>query len=453
MSYDRHSGGDVLLASILRQAVDPTCGLILALSESTQHPGEPDVFIVIAQFQDPRAVCPAPSMPAEQLAGAEELARFEKRRRFAAGAGVTREAAVWSALGESVERYAASVCFPEDLIQASYHDVAGRALDPRELILFSDKQYADPAFPVERFDPGRKRAWVQGFDLMSRRDILVPASIAYLGYWDLPVRSCLDFTSSTGIAAGRDYATAAAGAIREVIERDAFMCHWYTRTAPRRLRLSDLSEKAPESLAALCRRPDLLVDVFDMTTDLGIPSVLAMIRPKFARGVFVGASCQMEPIAAVNKALLETCHGLDWIMDAERRGEGEVEAKDIHSFEDHTRYYLNPGRLGHLDFLFRGVEVPLSSCASAWSHGQTAELGTLLEALRIARYRAIVVDLTTDDVRQLGFVVVRAIIPGLHPLSCGASFQHLDDRRLRRFCASQGRDLPDELNHDPHPFP
>ena len=70
--------------------------------------------------------------------------------------------------------------------------------------------------------------------------------------------------------------------------------------------------------------------------------------------------------------------------------------------------------------------------------------------------RVLIVDVTTPDVRELGFVVVRAIVPGYHPLALGFQCRARGGRRLY--------EVPQKLGHKgitresgenpfPHPYP
>jgi ribosomal protein S12 methylthiotransferase accessory factor len=70
--------------------------------------------------------------------------------------------------------------------------------------------------------------------------------------------------------------------------------------------------------------------------------------------------------------------------------------------------------------------------------------------------RVYLCDVTTPDVRELGFSVVRAVLPGYHPLALGFAFRARGGRRLY--------EVPQRLGHKgitrergenpiPHPYP
>ena len=57
----------------------------------------------------------------------------------------------------------------------------------------------------------------------------------------------------------------------------------------------------------------------------------------------------------------------------------------------------------------------------------------ILRALESLGYRVLLVDVTTSDARELGFSVVRAIVPGFHPLALGFAYRARGGRRLMKF--------------------
>jgi ribosomal protein S12 methylthiotransferase accessory factor len=68
-----------------------------------------------------------------------------------------------------------------------------------------------------------------------------------------------------------------------------------------------------------------------------------------------------------------------------------------------------------------------------------------------------VVELTSPEMRELGFRVVKVLVPGLQPIDFGTQWPHLGGRRLYEAPARAGylqsRTQPRDLNVFPHPFP
>ena len=82
---------------------------------------------------------------------------------------------------------------------------------------------------------------------------------------------------------------------------------------------------------------------------------------------------------------------------------------------------------------------------------------TLVDQLGKNGLEVIIVDVTTPDIDEAGYKVVRAVIPGLQPLDINYNFQHLGGERLydvpvklglRKSALSEK-----ELNPYPHIFP
>ena len=92
-------------------------------------------------------------------------------------------------------------------------------------------------------------------------------------------------------------------------------------------------------------------------------------------------------------------------------------------------FHCTPERIGGLDFL---LDAPVEATASDRTRTGSEpgdELGAVLEALQRCALDAIVVDVTLPEIAAAGLRVVRAIVPGLIPLTFGA-------RLRRRACAA-----------------
>jgi ribosomal protein S12 methylthiotransferase accessory factor len=84
---------------------------------------------------------------------------------------------------------------------------------------------------------------------------------------------------------------------------------------------------------------------------------------------------------------------------------------------------------------------------------RAAQLAGVVRALDRAGYDPVFVNLTTADVDQLGLVVGRVVVPGLHPIASGLANMPLETRRLRKVARRWDWAFPDRLNAAPHPFP
>ncbi|MEA2325515.1 MAG: hypothetical protein QOE68_474, partial [Thermoanaerobaculia bacterium] len=96
------------------------------------------------------------------------------------GKGLTLNDAVLSAVGEAMERYAASLPDPVRLVWRRARDLKGDVLDPRSFPLYSAAQYRRTAFPYSRFKASIKHPWVFGRWLSGGGEVWIPAVLAFL---------------------------------------------------------------------------------------------------------------------------------------------------------------------------------------------------------------------------------------------------------------------------------
>src|SRR6185295_538719 len=85
------------------------------------------------------------------------------------GKGLTLSAAILSAVGEAIERYAPSLPDPACVCWKRPDDLDRECLDPRAFALYTDEQYERNGFPYVRFDPQVRHPWVLGRWLGSAR--------------------------------------------------------------------------------------------------------------------------------------------------------------------------------------------------------------------------------------------------------------------------------------------
>src|SRR5271157_2890434 len=78
-----------------------------------------------------------------RLADHRFLGKESAEQRVCSGKGMTLDQARAGALGEAIERYAASCWDAREVIQARRDQLGTAALDPRRLVLYREDQYAD----------------------------------------------------------------------------------------------------------------------------------------------------------------------------------------------------------------------------------------------------------------------------------------------------------------------
>ncbi len=237
------------------------------------------------------------------------LAHFAYRRlsaseRVGGGKGVTDADARAGAIGEAVERYCAYQPDPYRIVTAAWADMAPPAVRPVDLVLYSDSQYQRPGFRYQRWTEDLPMGWVRGVELPSRSTVAVPAGLTWLAS---DVTPHLAPTTSNGLAAGPDRASAELSGLYELMERDAFLITWMNRLPAVEVDLPP--EGAVGAIAGHYSRLGVQLRAFLLPSDLPGTTVLAVTfdddptRP----AQVVGLGCHLDPASALLKAVLELC--------------------------------------------------------------------------------------------------------------------------------------------------
>jgi len=436
-----------LLNETLSRLVAPNFGLLTYVSEVQLQAVEPDVFIAVAEYQDPRLV--------SSYSRHMDLGPNDNRQ--ASGAGLDRESALWSTVGEAVERYASSVVDIENLSYATLNELEGDHLDPRDMILYADWQYELPSFPFHKFCPDKPFGWVKGYNLTKKCDSQLPARFVYLDYVSKYEHEGIDNGYSTGLAAGPSIEAAICSGIREVLERDSFSCYFLNGISPPKLDLEEHWHKFPEKVQKVLQQENIEYFISNITSEFGVPCVMSMLKSGTKLGFSTGTSCHMKGGLALEKAVVESFHTFNWILDINRWQEPITKPEEVRSFADHVTYYLDESRHEDLAFLTNlAPSTPYNIDQSDFESdgfASKSELDELVALLDKHGYEIFVADLTTEDIASLGFHVIKVIIPGLQPLYAGHGNQHLDPRRLTKFAQNMGYEVPESFNQTLHAFP
>jgi ribosomal protein S12 methylthiotransferase accessory factor len=235
------------------------------------------------------------------------------------GAGLSLQEAFQSCIGEGLE-YASQLQTADDLLvrSASVDPPAGLGAQARKLIA---------AFLAYRSHPEAELAWCRAWRLNDGREVLLPA--------DLCLRRPLTqqqvkppFPLSTGSAAGTSWDAAALHGMLELIERDAASLWWRGGACGRSIPAAHEAQIAAQALLSQLRQdaPVRRSWLLDITTDIGIPSVVALSCKADGFGLAFGLAARPTLTAAVRSAIREMCQiELAYeVVEAKYRERGEA---------------------------------------------------------------------------------------------------------------------------------
>lgn len=380
-------------------------------------------------------------------------------------AAVDVDTALLKAIGESIERYCAAAVDPEALRLAAFDALDGAAVSPSAWALFSDAQYGRDGFPVPRFTAGTPVRWTLGHSLTHDRPVWVPAGFVHIPYQPAPDETrIVPWQVSTGLACHTSLARASLKALLEVVERDAFMLFWHRQIRCPEVDVSSITDPRLRSLLARTEVPGYRRHILSLTLDLPISILLvALTSDEHKPYAVMGCAADGDPGNALRLALEEallSLHGITTIAEREpvyTPAAGDYD--DLHDLLRHAWVYGVDSRLRPViarQFAPAG-QVAFAALPRCPERATVAQLAWLVRRLEERGHEAIVVDLTTIDIDDVGFKVVRGLVPGFQPLDVDHRQVHLGGPRLSleaaRLGLTEDRCPVGPLNPFPHPFP
>jgi len=397
------------------------------------------------------------------LASGANTAAFGCLENFSnsGGASDRRAVAVAKAVGEAVERYCSAMIEPKRLPVASFDDADFPCIEPERFALHTDEQYGRPGFPWMRFDRATPVRWTPTVELRTGRIVYAPACFVWIPYrYDMASGECpVGQSISTGMACHGSWEASVLTGLCEVVERDAFMLMWQRALALPQIRKETLPPSCRGHVERFTRTGDR-VHLIHLTTDLGVPSVLAVLvsdSPERPAHVFAAAA-DPEPAVAARKALEELDHTRRYAQQLLRLApcpSAEDDYAAVQEQADHIRLAADPSRRGAFEFVFASPErVDFDRLPTLAAGDPARKLAATAEAIGRAGDEAYAADLTSEDIRGLGFSVTRTLVPGLHPLTIGHHLLAKGGHRLREAPARYaGAPVGGPLNRLPHPYP
>jgi ribosomal protein S12 methylthiotransferase accessory factor len=347
------------------------------------------------------------------------------------GKGPTKEHAMASALMESIERYSSLPSGgPRNFVRASFAELAKtrQVLHPDSIVEPTRFDYRDDML----------MDFLPGFDLFSRQEIMVPASIALFRYSPPPPSvNPFAYSHTNGLASGNVLEEAICHALCEIIERDAMsMAELRASAIPFHILrsvvhslnssgiavrpipaavfsddpavfpdvdISDVDFEPVKNLVAKFARAGIPLIVKDITSDIGIPtfnaSSIEWISHDYgylAEGHGTHPDARIALLRAITEVAQTRAANIQGARDDLRKiryGENNTDDKRAWQFMQSTR------------------KIRFSDVKTYFYEDILDDINFILSRLKnVGLTQAIIVNLTNPD---LAIPVVRAIVPGL----------------------------------------
>ncbi len=420
------------LSSVVDYLVDDQVGILGGIHEVRPEAGAPELFHVSARL------CNTIFLP---------YGRTSCGRTGAAA--MDRETAVARVVTDAVAFYCATFRYDDDMVPRSARELTVPHARPSAFALFTPEQHAQPGFPWAPFDEDTVVHWRPALDPLRDERVYVPSALVHLPYTPFPGHreAVIAPDTSIGLSCHWHPAAAALEGICDAIECDALALVWQARMSLPQVRVETLSD-ANYELVARFERTGASVTLLLADLGLGVPTFLAVLSndiPTAPARVFA-AGTDPDPEAGVRKSLEMLAHTLQYAQLLH----SQMPAPDGSAVDQggHLKLWCDPANAPLADFLFESHDrIELEEIESRSSGDPERDLLALLRSLDAAGHRALLADVTTPEVGELGLRVLRAVVPGLHPLFYGLHQRALGGARLRSRLG-QGEDNP-----LPHPFP
>ena len=260
-----------------------------------------------------------------------------------------------------------------------------------------------------RYHPGRTLLWIEAADLIGGGTRWLPYELAHTDFRVPYVTGSGCFPASTnGLASGNHMLEALCHAICEVVERDAVTL-WNLRGAAERARTRiDLATVADPSCRSVITRLDdaqFRTAVWEVTSDIGIPSYYCLItdrqRPLAHSGA--GAGCHPSRAVALLRALTEAVQVRTTYISGSR--------DDIGSHEYTTEAIAQKLRRADAMMAADSPQRRFEQAPDFEADSFAGDLEWLIGRLRAGGIgQLLVLDLSKPG---LGLPVVKVVIPGL----------------------------------------
>ena len=333
---------------------------------------------------------------------------------IAQGKGLTDEVAKTSAVMEAVERVIATrpACGGEEL---SVTELSQRCVKVHKL----DCLLAAGAMEI---GVDERMHWTPARSLVDGNDVWVPFDAIHL---DRTIVNSRYWLSSDGLSAGNTQDEATLHGLLERVERDAITL-WEVRSLAKRyeckIALRHINDLEVVSLVQRIEQAGLELAMFDITSDLGVPTMVALLAPRRPQArrdlrhidITFGAGASFSPGGAMLRAITEAVQSrMTYISGA--RDDILPDMFTQPALADHIAAFVAPAQKMHTD-------IP-SLTVSSINHA----LKTLVSRLADKGVEhMLAIELAPD---WLPVSVVKVIVPELENPD-GARRQHFGMRAL-----------------------
>lgn len=357
---------------------------------------------------------------------------------FGAAFGFKQEELLRRAASEAVERYCGYKFKVDDFLSKSYSGVRRGVVNLKSFIGYKKSGELECWIKSNN----RKVHWVECLALGNGTKELLPACLVY----PLGETEKFDKYNSSGLAAGSNVEMATTNAICELMERDSIMCSWMAGGANMfKIKPEFVENDVVRLLISSLQTQNIRCYLYGILNDFKIVTIVSVLEHDNAPYYSFGSSCKTDPFLATQRAIEESLmiYRSQSILINNKYKKRKVENLTDHimsTTKKSSRSFIK--NLKNLDFIPHSKFVNLIKKSTFKSQIE------LINRVKKLGYTVYSVRLSDLNLEKDKYFVVRAVIPGLHPLETNHLKLHLDLRRIKKFVGNEKV----KINKIPHPF-
>lgn len=365
------------------------------------------------------------------------------------GGGKTQVDALARVTEKLVQTYCSALYNEDELIYADYNSIRSQAIHPHSFPLFSAYQYTQSGFEFSPYHVDNVITWRSAYSLKDDCALFVPATFVYMPFQPRLATDRLMIPQPTGLGCGDTLEEAISRGICDIVAKDSFMLTWLLKIHPPKVNFKVERLHYWQCVAnEVLKRQNADLYVYDITTDIGLPTLLTVALAKSAAPPFVtfGLGSSLDPAEALDQALEELVEN-DWMLHISKSEDVRLQLYN----EDHVQWerleYIGEN-FDQLDFLLNPpFNRPLNDISTIPNNDGT--LQSLASQILAKDLDILIADLTPDFLSEHGLCVVKVIIPGMQPMEVEHGYTHMGGERLYTYSDA----FPVSINTTPHPFP
>lgn len=352
------------------------------------------------------------------------------------------------AISEAIEHYCILYEPKDEFVHASYNELGSQAIDPTLFVPFSQKQLQEAKYHRFRVNHATRLNWVKGKSLISGKEILIPAGVVYAKYNALQYNEPqIQLPNNTGAASGESYWFGVYKGICELIERDAYMISFLS-ILPKSL-IDVRNDEVLNRFIEKIERYRLEIYFLKTSLEFSPTAITAIMIDRTGSGpaVCTGLGGDLDPRHAILTAGYEAVRRHISARDRFFR-QANLPMPKKYTFDwfllEKQQLWSSPLMIRKAEsFINKKNTVKFSTTRGSYPHDYEGRVKLLLHELAQKNHDVFVVDVTVPQVKELGFTVVKILIPDLVPLWRDERYPYLGYSRLQSIPKAHGVTPPD----------